>query len=233
KICLARAPPVELVMDAMIQVQAAVGQHGADAAEERRVVRDADVLDDADGRDLVVAGVLRQIAGVAILDQASVGEALARDPRRRPLRLRLRQRDAVRPDAVVLRGPDAEAAPAAADVEHALTWLEPELLAHEVELVRLRLLELAVGIAIVCAGVHHQRVEEQGVEVIGHVVVMRDRPRVVLLAAPAHRTASWAWRPRHPRRVFISPLPLREMRLLWPSSCARRPSLESRAPGGP
>ena len=96
----------------------------------------------------------------------------------------------MRADAVVLRRPDAEPAPAAADVEHALPRLEPELPAHEVELVLLRLLELAVGIAVVGAGVDHQRVEKQLVEVVGDVVVMRDGPGVALLSVGAHEVAS-------------------------------------------
>ena len=61
--------------------------------------------------------------------------------------------------------------------------LQPQLSAHEVELVVLRLLELAVGVAVVRAGVDHERVEEERVELVRDVVVVRDRLRVA--ACPA------------------------------------------------
>ena len=47
------------------------------------------MLDDADGRDLVVARVRGQVAEVAVLDEAAVLEPFALDPRGRPLGLRL------------------------------------------------------------------------------------------------------------------------------------------------
>jgi hypothetical protein len=85
---------VKLVVDAVIQVEPAIVQHRAHAAEEGRVVRDADVLDDADGGDLVVARALGEIAEVPELDPTPVLQALTRDPRRCPVGLRLRQCDA-------------------------------------------------------------------------------------------------------------------------------------------
>src|SRR5712691_2650572 len=174
KIRLAGPLPVELVMDAVVEVEPAVVEHLADAAEERGVVRDAHVLDNTNGSDLVVAGARRQVAVVTVLDEAAPLETFALDARGGPVGLRLRQRHPVRRDAVVLRGPDGEAAPAAADVEKRLPRLEPELAADEIDLVLLRLLELAVGVAVVGARVEHERVEEQGVEIVRHVVVVRN-----------------------------------------------------------
>src|SRR4030095_11335698 len=178
---LTRALPVGLVVDAVVQVEAAVDQHLLHAPEERGVVRDADVLDHPDRGDLVVTGVGGQIAQVPVLDQAAVLEPLALDPGGRPLRLLARQGHPVGPDAVVLRGPDAESAPAAADVEHPLARLQAQLAADQIELVGVRLLESCLGGAVVGAGVDHQRIEEQGVEVVRDVVMVRDRLRVVLL----------------------------------------------------
>ena len=66
--------------------------------------------------------------------------------------LMLRQRD---PDRLepreALGGPDQEAAPAAADVEHAHAVAELELVEDEVELGELRLVERGVGRAEVGA----------------------------------------------------------------------------------
>src|SRR5262249_50719518 len=138
EIGLAGALPVELVMDAVVQIEPAVLQELMQAAEERRIVRDPDVLDDANRRDLVVAGLDRDVAPVAILHETAVGEALALDPLRRPLGLRAGEGDAVGAHAVVLGGPDCETSPTAADIEHALTRFEAELSADEIELVLLR-----------------------------------------------------------------------------------------------
>ena len=184
---------MELVRDPVIEVEAAVVQHVPHAAEERGIVGDAHVLDHADRGDLVVARARRNVAEVAVLDEAAPGKPLPRDPLRRPVRLRPGQGHAVGAHPIVLRGPDGQGAPAAADVEERLTGLQAQLAADEVELVRLRLLELAVGIAIVRAGVDHERVEEECIEVVRHVVVVGDRLRVVLLAPPPlHARASFA-----------------------------------------
>jgi hypothetical protein len=132
------------------------------------------VLDDPHRRDLVVAGAGRQVAVVAVLDEAAPLEAKGLDAGGGPVGLRPGERHPVRRNAVVLRRPDREPAPAAADVEECLAGLQPELAADEIDLVLLRLLELAVRIAIVGAGVEHERVQEQGVEVVRDIVVMRD-----------------------------------------------------------
>src|SRR5262244_836811 len=191
KIRLARAPPVELVVDPVVEVQPAVVEHGPHAGEEARIVDDAHVLDHPDGGDLVVARVRGQVAQVAMLDEAASLESLALDARHGPVRLGFGKRHSVRGDPVVLRRPDAEPTPAAADVEERLPRLEPELAADEIDLVRLRLLELAVGLAIVGARVEHEGVEEERVEVIGHVVVMGNGLGVPSLGALPHDSASF------------------------------------------
>ena len=187
---LARRLPVELVDDPVVQIEAAVPQPPAHAAEERRIVRNPDVLDHADRGDLVEAGVRGQVTIVAVLDRAAPLEPFPADALGRVVGLRLRQGHAVGAHAVVLRRPDRQAAPAAPDVEQGLAGLELELAADQIELVPLGLLELAVGVAIVRAGVDHQRIEEERVELVGDVVVMGDRLRVHLLAACPHDATS-------------------------------------------
>src|SRR5262245_13961437 len=180
---LAGGLPVELVRDPMVQVQAAIVQHLADPSEEARVVGDPHVLDDPDGRDLVVAGAGGEVPDVQVLHLAPAGQALSRDAGLGPLRLLPGERHPVGAHAMVLGGPDGEAAPAAADVEHGLAGLETQLPAHQLELVRLRLLEFAVGIAVVGARVDHEGIQEQLVEGVRDVVVMRDRLGIELLGA--------------------------------------------------
>src|SRR5207302_1962452 len=68
---LAGRPPVEVVRDAVIEVEAAGIEHGVDAVEEGGVVRGAYVLDHADGGDLIVAGAGGDVAEVAVVHPAS------------------------------------------------------------------------------------------------------------------------------------------------------------------
>ena len=93
--------------------------------------------------------------------------------------------------AEVLGRVQRQRAPAAADVEHPhassalptlldvealpIPGLEAELGADEVELGALRLLERDVGRGVVAAAVGHLRLEDEGVELVGEVVVVADR----------------------------------------------------------
>ena len=83
----------------------------------------------------------------------------------------LRQRDAVRPHAVVLGGPQQQAAPAGADVEEALALAQHQLAADVVELGLLRLASGIAGVAEVGARIDAPRVEPERVEVVRDVVV--------------------------------------------------------------
>src|SRR6266542_1113710 len=187
---LAGPLPVELVVDAVVEIEPAVVEQATDAAEEGGIVRDPHMLDDPDGRDLVVTRVGRDVAPVTVFHETAAREPFSSDALSRPLGLGPRERDAVGAHAVVLGGPHREAPPPAPDVEQALAGLEPELAADQIELVLLGLLELAVGVTVVRAGVHHERIEKERVELVGDVVVMGDRARIVLLASSAHDTTS-------------------------------------------
>ncbi len=85
--------------------------------------------------------VLGQIEVVEEPHVDLAGQAQLGDLRAHVIELVLRQRDAARLDAVVLRGPEDQAAPAAADVEQGLAGLEHQLAADVIELLRLRLVE--------------------------------------------------------------------------------------------
>ena len=107
-------------------------------------------------------------------------------------RLFLGQRDADRVDPMAGRGVDHEAAPTAADVEHALALAQPELLADELELGLLGLRERLRPARPVGTRIRHRLVEEQGEEVVADVVVVANRPpiardRVALAAQPELR----------------------------------------------
>ena len=137
----------------------------------------ADVLDHADRGDRVER-LAAHVAVVGDADVDAVGHARLLRPLPRAGGLRLGERDAGDVDAVRLRGVDGERAPAAADVEHAVALLEAELGADELVLGRLGLLERLGPAAPVRARVRHRRPEEQLEELVGDVVVVRDRALV-------------------------------------------------------
>src|SRR5262249_9057713 len=194
----------------------------------------AHVLDHADGGDLVVARARGQVAQVAMLDEAASLEALALDARHGPVRLGFGKRHPVRGDPVVLRRPDAEPTPAAANVEELLPRLEPELAADEIDLVRLRLLELAVGLAVVGARIEHEGIEEERVEVIGHVVVMGDGLGIPSLGAPPHDSASFIPKiPSNTMRRRANPRPSTTRTASRASPAGSRSSWRPSQPGSP
>src|SRR5206468_11036571 len=98
----------------------------------------AGVLEDADGHNLVELGM--DLAEVGLADFELVGQALLLDLAPEPPHLLRSRVHAAHPDAALFPGPEHEAAEAAADVDDALAGLEPDLAAHVVDLVLLRLL---------------------------------------------------------------------------------------------
>ena len=170
--------------DAVVQ-DAATGSHQPPQRGEVLVEpRCADVLEHPDRAD----GVERAVAHVAVVlhpDLDAILEPGLPNRAPRPVGLTLRERDADRADAVVLRRVHDHAAPATADVEQAHARLEAELAAHELVLRRLRVFQGAVRRRPHAARVRHRRSEDHAVEVVGDVVVVRDGGRVALLAVAA------------------------------------------------
>src|SRR5215471_4939685 len=85
-----------------------------------------------------------------------------------------RQRDPGRADAVLLRRPENQSPPTAADIEKLLTRLEHELATDVVELLGLcRVERIAIALEV-GAGVHHPLVEPHAIERVGDIVVVLD-----------------------------------------------------------
>ena len=189
--------------DPVVQHEAARFEQAIDLAEVPAVATGPHVLEHPDARDLVVELALRQILVVDELDAHAVAEAARLDLARHVLELVLRQRDARRVDAVVLRRPEDQASPAAADVEERFARTKPELPADVVELSRLSVGErIALG-GEVRARVNHPRIEPQPVERVRDIVVMRDVLAVAAVLVPerapprAQRLAAMGDRPDH------------------------------------
>ena len=183
-------------------------QQAVDLAGERRVVALPDVLAHLDRGDRV-EGAVGHLAVVLQPDLDPILEAALADPLVDERLLLARDRHADDLRAELLGRVQRERAPAAADVEVTAAGLDAELAADEVELVALRVLDGVAGLGArpVAAGVGHVRVEDEGVEVVGQVVVVLDGAAVAGLACagargagPARRAARAAARRRRGRR---------------------------------
>ena len=164
--------------DPVIHREAVVGQQLVDNPEVFHKVFDAHVLKHADAGDAVEAA-----AHVAVILQANLDEAGKPGGLHAFLRQRelvFAQCDANAARAVLLRGADHQCAPAAADIEQGLSRLQPDLRQDMVDLLDLRGSQVLVAILEVGAGIHHVRVEELLVELVGNVVVVADRFRIAL-----------------------------------------------------
>ncbi|MEJ7718990.1 MAG: hypothetical protein WKF58_00325 [Ilumatobacteraceae bacterium] len=110
-----------------------------------------------------------------------------------------RQRDRRDPGAVVLRCVERQRTPAAPDVDEVRARRECQLATDEVELARCAAAKstgtVAVTVAVagvrpVAAGVRHRVVEQQLVELVGEVVVVRDRGTIALTGVQRAAEAS-------------------------------------------
>ena len=182
-----RVAGVRRLGDAVVEQAPAGPQPARQEPEVPRQRRAPEVLGQPDRAD----GVELRGGRVAVVQMADLGEvaqAAALDLGLRPLRLVARQRHAQRPHPVLGRGVHDHRAPAAAHVEQPHPRLQPELLRHQLELGRLRLLQRGVRRRVDRAGVGHRRAEHPLVEGVRHVVVVRDDLAVALLRVqPARR----------------------------------------------
>ena len=164
----------------------------------------ADVLDHPDAGH-GVERLSRQLAVVLDPNVHAVGEPGLGGAPAAELGLRLGQGYAGHVHAALARSVNGEAAPAAADVEHALPGLECELVAHQGELGLLGLLERGRPAREQRTAVGHRVVEEQREVVVRQVVVVAHRAGVAQQAvAPALRLELGrrdAGRPDHAHRA--------------------------------
>ena len=129
------------------------------------------MLDHADAGDCVEA-FAGEVAVVLRPDAHAMVQTGLAHPRASEGRLRLGEGDPDDLDAMISSRMDGKAAPAAADVEHPLACLQPELAAGQLQLRFLsRLQRLAVS-GEESTAIGHRPVQEQGEELVGDVVVM-------------------------------------------------------------
>ena len=155
----------------------AVGGHQIGAgAKEGFEIGGADMFEHAHRHDPVETPDLA-LGKVAIVDQLEahpVGHTRRRGAFAGERELFFGQGDAQHLDPFELREGDRHAAPAAADIEHALLRRERQL-GRDMRLFRrLSLLQRHVGARPIGAAILHVAVEKEAVEVVADVVMMRD-----------------------------------------------------------
>src|SRR5262249_18596599 len=129
----------DIERDPVVHHKAAGLQHPVDFAEIFSVPAWPDVLEHPDARDLVVELVFGQVLVTLELHAPASREAARGDLPSNMIELMLRKRDPRGIHTVLLRRPEDEGTPAAADVEQRLARHEPELAADVVELFLLRI----------------------------------------------------------------------------------------------
>ena len=169
---LAQSRPLEKENSVVIQ-------HPVNLIIEGLEVLDPHVLDHLDAGDLVVL-LLGDVAIIHAEDLAAVRGAILLDLPHAVLRLVLGQRHARGDRPVMLGGVPRERAPAAANVQKGIARLELQLLADQVELIVLGLLQRFGGVLEEGARVDHPFAQEPAEEVVAPVVVLAHDARILL-----------------------------------------------------
>jgi len=153
-------------------------EHVVDLAEESREVTNTDVLGHFETGDLVVLALGNgSVAVVHAQDTALLlGDTELAETAVAPGSLVAAESDTGNLSTVVGRSELGESAPATAEVEHAITSLESNLLADNGQLVVLQFLKslFLVDVGNDTRSVDHARTKEPGVEVVTAVVVVAD-----------------------------------------------------------
>ena len=155
-----------------------VVEHVVNLAQERREVTDTDVFGHLKTGDLVVLALRNGSVAVIHAEDAALllGNTELAETAVTPGSLVATESDASDLSTVVGRSELGEGTPATAEVEHAVTSLESNLLADNGQLVVLQFLKslFLVDVGDDTRSVDHARAEEPRVEVITAVVVVAD-----------------------------------------------------------
>ena len=147
-----------------------------DFAEESAVATDTDVLSHLEARDLVVVALLVGDVAVVHAENAalSLRDTVLTETLVTESSLSLGKSDTSNVRTVILGSVGYQSSPSTANVEHAVTRLQVQLLADSVQLVVLELLKslLAVDVGDDTTGVDHTGSKEPSVKVVTAVVVV-------------------------------------------------------------
>ena len=139
----------------MVQEQPIGFQQPVHGVEVERQILQAHVLEHADARHLVIELAPVEVAVIPELHRDPILEPRLRDPESRNLELLGAQGDAVSPHTVVAGRMDHQGSPSAPDVEESFTRPQQELPADVLELRLLGVVEAAIRLLEVGAGVDH------------------------------------------------------------------------------
>lgn len=153
-------------------------EHVINLAQEGAEMANTDVLGHLQAGNLVVLS--RRDGSVTVIgaDNARLRlrDAITEETRVTPGGLVLSESDTGDMSAVVLGGKACEGSPSAAEIKHAVTLLEANLGAHDLEFVVLKLLErlFLMDVRDNTRSVNHAGAQEPGVEVVASIVMIAD-----------------------------------------------------------
>lgn len=153
-------------------------QHVVNLRQERAELTDTNVLSHLQAGDLLVTTFWHRSVSVvtALNSQLGLWNTISGQSSHSVLGLVLTQGDTGHMGPVVIRSVGGQSTPATAKVQHGLTFLKADLLAHNLQLVVLQLLKslFSSDVGDDTRSVDHARTKEPGVEVVTTVVVVSD-----------------------------------------------------------
>lgn len=162
-----------------------VGEEVVDLAKESTVAAETNVLSHLEARNLVVVALLGGDLAVVHAEDAALrlGDTVLAKTLGSESSTSLGKSNTSDVNAVVLGSVGSERSPTTANVEHAVSGLEVELVADHVELIVLELLKslLAVNVTDNTRSVDHTGSKEPRVKVVSSVVVVTDLVLVLAL----------------------------------------------------
>ena len=170
--------------DAVVQQQPAGFEQAADLVEVTRQHRPADMLEHAHRGDLVEGRVLGKMSIVEQLHLHPSAQPALFDQLVDEGVLVLRQRDAGGVHTMVFGRPQQQRAPAGTDVQETLAGAQHQLPADVLQLGLLGLGQRQIFLAEVGTRIDALRIQPQGIEVVGHVVVELHLARIGFGAVP-------------------------------------------------
>ena len=135
----------------------------------------ADVFEHTDADHLVELLLARQIAIVSQLQPNMFGQPCGFAALLGQIQLGLTQGDTANLYPIVFRRMTGQAAPATSHIEQPLPGFQPKFAAQVIQLLRLCSRQRVFRGVKVTAGIHHLRIQPEGIEVVGQIVVIGDR----------------------------------------------------------
>jgi len=173
--------------DAMIEQHALGPQQLAQLGKISLQLGTPHMLEHADRGDLVERLILSQVAVIEQQHPHPVGQTTTFNQTTHIGMLIVRQRNPGSLHTIVFGSPQQQPAPASPNIQETFSRLQPQLAADMVELGFLGLSQRHLRFAVIGTRIHPARIQPEGIEGIGQVIVEFDLSRIAVHRVPPHR----------------------------------------------